>query len=86
MSFLSDNVIPGNHGKVFETNATFKFDLNTIKRKVMTLDGIKDVSLNENVFPKEFTVITSKLINIKVIEDSVSSIGFHAIPKEMYPL
>ncbi|KGL63664.1 hypothetical protein [Polaribacter sp. Hel1_85] len=86
MSFLSDNVIPGNHGKVFETNATFNYDLNLIKTKIASIDGVKRVSINTDVFPKEFKIRTSKLVPDKVIEDAVISLGFHVIAKEMLPL
>ncbi|WP_158837760.1 heavy-metal-associated domain-containing protein [Polaribacter sp. L3A8] len=86
MSLTSDNVIPGNHGKVFETNAKDSIDLESIKNKLLSLDGIKEVSLNSEIFPIEFTVYTTKLIKIKEIEDTVKTIGFHAIPKTLFPL
>ncbi|WP_338648182.1 heavy-metal-associated domain-containing protein [Flavobacterium sp. KS-LB2] len=86
MSILTDNVIPGNHGKIFGTNAIKDLDLLEIKTSLMELDGIKEVILNTDVFPREFTVHTSKMITIDAIENKVKSIGFHAIPKDLFEL
>lgn len=86
MSLVSENVIPGNHGKLFETNAKGNHDLNSIKDKLTSLDGIKDVIINAEVFPKEFTVYTSELVTIKDVESVVKSLGFHAIPKTLFTL
>lgn len=86
MSLLNENVIPGNHGKVFSTNAKTNHDLEKIKTRVLELEGIKDVLINFEVFPREFTIHTSKLITIKEIEEKVKSTGFHAIPKSIFKL
>ncbi|WP_166384737.1 heavy-metal-associated domain-containing protein [Polaribacter sp. 11A2H] len=86
MSLITKNVITGNHGKVFETNAKENHDLEKIKDKLSSLDGIKDVIINAEVFPKEFTVHTTELVNIKEIESVVKSLGFHAIPKTPFSL
>lgn len=58
MSLLNDNIIPGNHGKVFSTNATDPGDLEIIKAEILDLEGIKDVLVNFETFPVEFTVHT----------------------------
>ena len=81
MSLLSNNVIPGNHGMTFGTNAKVKTDLERIKNKLLKLKGIKDVIIDAENFPREFTVHTSKIIKIKEIEEEVKLVGFHAIPK-----
>jgi hypothetical protein len=86
MSLLSENVIPGNHGKIFGTNAEEKKDLEEIKSKVLSIAGVKDVIINLEIYPREFTVHTTKLVNIKDIEDAVISAGFHAIPKNQFEL
>ena len=57
MSLLSENVIPGNHGKIFSTNAQKKADLKEIEDRVMEIEGIKDIIFNEEVFPVEFTIL-----------------------------
>ncbi len=86
MSLLSENIIPGNHGKIFGTNAKDKQDLEKIKTKVLSIDGIKNVIINTEIYPKEFTIHTNKLVNIKDIENAVISMGFHAIPKGLFEL
>ncbi|HLV39830.1 heavy-metal-associated domain-containing protein [Xanthomarina sp.] len=86
MSFLSENVIPGNHGKIFGTDATDSHDLERIKHGLLKIEGVKDVLLNTTNFVKEFTVFTSKTIEVKTIQDKVKSFGFHAIPKGIFPL
>lgn len=83
MSLLTDNIIPGEHGKVFGTNANEEIELIEIKEQLLKIDGIIEIQINNAVFPKEFTVITNKLINIEEIEKSVKAIGYHAIPKEL---
>ena len=67
MNTLTDTLIPGNHGKIFGTNAIKDLDLLEIKTALMELDGIKDVLLNTDIFPREFTVHTSKMVTISDI-------------------
>jgi len=86
MNLLSENIIPGNHGKIFGTNAKEQIDLERIKNKVLSITGIKDVKINYEVFPREFTVYTSKLLKVEDIEDKVKLTGFHAIPKGLFKL
>jgi len=86
MSLLSDNVIPGNHGTTFGTNAKEHKDLVNIKDVILMLDGIQDVLIEEDKFPREFTIHTNKLVSVKDIEDAVQKTGFHAIPKSLFEL
>lgn len=86
MGILSENVIPGNYGKIFGTNATEDNDLMEIKTALLEMDGIKDVLLNKEIFPREFTVHTDKMVAVDDIEDKVKSVGFHAIPKDLFEL
>lgn len=83
MSLLTDNIIPGEHGKVFGTNANEEIELIEIKNSLLKVNGITEVSINNSIFPKEFTVFTNKVISIEDVERVVKSIGFHAIPKEL---
>lgn len=82
MSLIDDNVIPGNDGRIFGTNAVNEKDLLAIKIAIQELNGIKDVVLNHAIFPREFTVYTINLIAITDIQKKVRQAGFHAIPKE----
>ncbi len=86
MSFLSENVIPGNHGKIFGTDAKELDDLERIKAKILSLKGIKDVIINSEIFPKEFTIHTTNLVKVEDIQEAVKLTGFHAIPKGIFEL
>lgn len=86
MSIISENIVPGNHGKVFGTNAENNLDLEKIKDEVLKLDGVKDVILNADVFPREFTIHTTDFVKVKDVEDAAISAGFHAIPKGLFEL
>lgn len=86
MSFLSKNVIPGYHGKIFGTNAKTDIGLEKIKEAVLSLDGVTDFILNKDIYPIEFTIHTSKIVKVDDVEDKVKEIGFHAIPKGIFQL
>jgi len=81
MSFLSENIIPGNYGKIFRTDAKKEKNLLKIKETLLKLHGIKEVILNQDVFPFEFEIHTSKVIKVEDIENAVKTVGFHAIAK-----
>ncbi|EIA08518.1 hypothetical protein [Flavobacterium frigoris] len=86
MGILEKNVIPGNHGKTFGTNAKEDAELSEIKTSISEIDGIIDVILNTTIFPREFTVHTNKVVAIEDIENKVKKVGFHAVPKDSFPL
>lgn len=86
MSFLSENIIPGNHGKIFSTNAKTEKELEEVKIVILSLDGIEDIIINKEVFPVEFTIHTSKIVTIDDVENKVKTTGFHAIPKGIFKL
>ena len=75
MSIITDNVIPGNHGKVFGTNAIDDIDLLEIKKNLIELDGIREVLLNTAIFPREFTIYSNKIVAISDIENKVRQVG-----------
>lgn len=84
MSLLSENVIPGNHGKVFETNAETLHDLIRIQKVISKIEGVKDVMINESVFPKEITIHTTALVSVKDIEEAAKEVGLHVLPKDLF--
>ena len=86
MSLLSENVIPGNRRKVFGTNAKEPQTLEKIKSALELIDGIKDVILHLDVYPRELTIHTSKMVTVKEIEDAVKAIGYHVIPRHDFPI
>lgn len=81
MSLFSENVIPGNQGKIFRTNAERISDLERIVNIVTSIEGVRDVTFDSDVFPREFTVHTTKMVRVKDVEDAVISLGFHAVPR-----
>lgn len=86
MSLLSENIISGNHGKIFGTDAKEKSDLEKIKIKILSLKGVKDVLINSEIYPREFTVHTTGLVKVTDIETKVQLTGFHALPKDLFKL
>ena len=86
MDLLSKNVIPGNYGKIFGTNAVVEKDLIKMKNALLNIHGVKDIIINMEIFPKEFTVYTSTLVKVEDIENEVKRFGFHAIPKGLFQL
>ncbi|MGO3182712.1 MAG: heavy-metal-associated domain-containing protein [Aequorivita sp.] len=86
MNLLSENVIPGDHGKIFETNAESQGDLEQIKKAVLRIEGIKDVLLNDEIFPREITVLTTSFVNIEEVELAAHKAGFHVLPKALFHL
>ena len=86
MSYISDNVIPGNHGKVFGTDAKEAQDLQDIKTTILKINGVKEVTIDATVFPHEFTVLTSEVVKVDHIEQEVSALGFHVVPKSIFAL
>ncbi len=86
MSLLTENIIPGNHGKIFGTNASHDEEIERIKLRLQKIEGVKNVTLIKGVFPKEFIIYTSKLLSILTIQDEVKKMGFHSIPKGLFEL
>ena len=44
MSFINENVIPGKHGKIFETNAKNHEYVQKIQSSILALKGVKRCS------------------------------------------
>lgn len=84
MSLISENIIPGEHGKIFETNAKTTTELEKISNAIRTLKGVTDVRITENTFPKEIKIYTSSLVKVEDVERTVINAGFHALPKSIF--
>ena len=80
MSLFTENVVPG-ETKVFGTNAKYGYDLEAIKKIILSIDGIKDVILDDSRPTKEFTITSTKIVPIELIEKEVKKAGFHVVPK-----
>lgn len=86
MTLVTENIIPGNYGKVFETNATDHADLQKIKNAILKISGIKDVIIDETTFPKQITIHTTTIVKVKDVENAVKTTGFHALLKTFLDL
>ncbi|MCB0686912.1 MAG: hypothetical protein KDC53_10315 [Saprospiraceae bacterium] len=81
MSLISENIIPGDHGKVFGTNAKNQYDLERIKGHLMTLPGVRSVAVNSNSFPAEITIYTTVIVKVEDLQNRAMEVGFHIVPK-----
>lgn len=81
---FSDNVLPGRQGRVFVTDAKRQDALELIRSSIYNVRGVKEVTVDESVFPREIKVHTSFKIPIKTIQKAVIEVGFHVVPKSLY--
>jgi hypothetical protein len=84
MSFLSENVIPGNYGKKFTTDAKHPEEFKLIENILMKLEGIKDVIFEIGSKPTVFVVHTNKVVNVHDIENKVKLLDLHAVPTGLF--
>ncbi|WP_435132077.1 heavy-metal-associated domain-containing protein [Formosa sp. A9] len=82
MGVLLDNVIPKNHSRTFDTNATDQKDLIKIKQAILRIKGVDTVELKTSGFPVRITVTASKMVEIVKVEEAVNDLGFNIIPKQ----
>ncbi len=86
MSLFSENVIPGNHGKIFTVNIEDQKEFEKIQEALLKLDGIKDVMFTNEEHPPEITVHTDKLVKVEDVQSVIKEQGFHAVPKSLFGL
>lgn len=86
MTLISENVIPGDHGKIFETNAENQGELEQIKKAILRIEGVKDVVPNNEIYPREITVLTSDFVNISEVAQAAHEAGFHVLPRTLFHL
>lgn len=86
MSLYSENVIPGDHGKIFETDATKTEDLEKITQAILSIPGIRDVLVNPETYPREITVLTDSLVKISDVQTAANQEGFHVIARSLFHL
>lgn len=84
MSFLSENVIPGNYGKKFTTDAKNLQEFRQIQEALMSLEGIKDVIFETDGIPTVFIVHTNKVVSVDAIENKVKLLNLHAVPTGLF--
>lgn len=82
MEVLLDNVIPEDHPRTFTTNASEHKDLIKIKQAVKAIDGVESIEFTDAIFPKQFKVKVSKMVEVRFVEEAVNDVGFNALPRE----
>ncbi|HNQ27515.1 MAG TPA: heavy-metal-associated domain-containing protein [Aquaticitalea sp.] len=80
MTFISEHVIPGDHGRKFTTDAKNPNEIANIREALLQLDGVKDVQFYETQNPVTFVVHTDKVVSVEVIENCVKTLNLHAVP------
>lgn len=86
MTYVNDNIIPGNHGKKFATDVKSPEDKSRLKSAIMGIDGIVDVFF-EAGYPSELTIHTNKVIRIDEVQEKATELEFHVIAKgPFFPL
>ena len=86
MGVIEQDVIPGNHGKIFKVDIEDEFEFSDVQETVMQLDGVKDVLFDDGVFPHEIIIHTEDLVKIADIQAAVKKHGYDAIPESLFPL
>ncbi len=84
MSYLTKNIIPGDYGKVFSTDARKEKDLVKIQKAILKIPGIQDVIVDKSIFPVEIIIHTTSVVSIETVENEVKRFGFHASPKGVF--
>lgn len=87
MTFISENIIPGNYGKKFTTDVDEPSEKTKLEAGLMEVDGVKEVVFEDDVYPLEFTVYTNHVVNITDLQDKAQELGFHMFAKgPFFPL
>ncbi len=86
MTFISENIIPGNHGKTFTTDVDDASEKTKLEAAVLEVEGVVKV-IFEDTFPLEFTVHTDRVVNVTDIQNKANELNFHVIVKgPFFPL
>ena len=86
MTFISENIIPGNHGKTFTTDVDEASEKAQLEAAILKVDGVVKV-IFEDTFPLEFTVHTDRVINVSEIQNAAKEWNYHVIAKgPFFPL
>ena len=86
MTFISENIIPGNHGKTFTTDVDEASEKTKLEAAIMEVEGVVKVIFTD-IFPLEITVHTDRLVNVSEIQNKANELNFHVIAKgPFFPL
>lgn len=84
MSFIEENVIPGNYGKKFTTDAKDLNEFKKIKNALLKLDGVTEVIFESHSDPIIFIVHTDKVVKVDAIQAKVKLLNLHAVPTGLF--
>lgn len=86
MTFISENIIPGNYGKKFTTDVNEPSEKSKLEAAILKVKGVTAVIFG-TTYPLELTVHTDKVVNISEIQEKAKELEYHVIPKEpFFPL
>ena len=86
MTYINDNIIPGNHGKTFTTDVRSPEEKLKLKAAILKIDGVTKVVF-EDTYPSEVTVHTDQVVHVNEIQEKASELDFHVIAKgPFFPL
>ncbi|MEO9076151.1 MAG: hypothetical protein ABI263_02535 [Gelidibacter sp.] len=86
MTFISENIIPGNYGKKFTTDVDEASEKTKLEAAIMQVEGVVKV-IFEDTFPLVFTVHTDRVVNINEIQGKANELNYHVIAKgPFFPL
>lgn len=86
MTFISENIIPGHHGKTFTTDVNEASEKSKLEAAILQIKGVVKV-IFADTFPLEFTVHTDRVVNVSDIQKKVNEWNYHVIAKgPFFPL
>ena len=84
MYLLNDRIIPREYEKSFNTNAYTETELQQVSEALRTIPAIKDIIIDDEKYPRAFTVHTREELNVEEIENKIKALGYQAIASEYF--
>ena len=78
---MNDPMISGDYEKVYTVNIVSFMDFERVKADLIQIQGVEDVTFNEEVTPHEMTAFSNGSVADVIIQEVVAQHGFHATPK-----
>lgn len=86
MTFISDNIIPGNYGKTFTTDVNDASEKSKLETAILKVEGVVKIIFSDT-FPLEFTVHTDRVVQVSEIQRKANEWNYHVIAKgPFFPL
>ena len=84
MSLLGNNILPGEHGKIFTTDAKHDDNLFDIHEFLINFDGIERVEIDKASFPVKIKIYTNKIVDVEELKKKFKSTGFHLVDENLF--